>query len=304
MRALVLSIDLDGPAEYAAIHGGPPEPPSAQMYDAPLRRFVELCDGLAAPGTIFVIGRDLNAATAAILEPLLARGFEIGDHSFGHDYRLSRHRVALIDADLERSRAQQKRWLGRAPSGFRAPGYHLSPALIDSLERFGYRYDSSVMPSPPYYLAKLGVLLAYRLSGRGSRALLGSPGIALAPRQPYRPASDPYQRGHRRLLELPIAVATPARLPVTGATLVLAPRPLRATLLRALDAEEVVVINLHGMDLLDPGVEPLPAAIRARQPELRVPLAKRLRILGRAFERLARGRRLLTAERLVESGGI
>jgi len=302
MRALVLSIDVDGPAQYAAIHGLAPEPSGDSMYHGPLRRFVELCAGLGAAGTIFVIGRDLNTATAAVLEPLLALGFEIGDHSFGHDYRLSRRPAAQIDADLERSHAQQERWLGRPPSGFRAPGYHLSPALLDSLERLGYRYDSSVMPSPPYYLAKAGVLLAYRLAGHGSQALLGAPGIALAPRQPYRPASDPYQRGQRRLLELPIAVATPARLPVTGATLVLAPRPVRAMMLRSLDAEEVVMINLHTMDLLDPELEPLPAAIRARQPELRVPLAQRLRILRRVLERLAQGRTLLTAEGLVESG--
>jgi len=40
--------------------------------------------------------------------------------------------------------------------GFRAPGYDLSAPLLRVLERRGYRYDSSVFPSWPYYLAKAG----------------------------------------------------------------------------------------------------------------------------------------------------
>jgi hypothetical protein len=144
-----------------------------------------------------------------------------------------------------------------------------------------------VLPSPPYFAAKALVLGGYRALGQGSRAILGSPRMALSPRHPYRPGRDPYSEGTRALVELPIAVATRARLPVTGASLVLAPEALRRRMVRSLVRQPVVVLNLHAMDLLDPMTDRLPPPLAARQPELRIPVIERLRILAAVIEELA-----------------
>lgn len=299
MRALVLSIDLDGPEQYAAIHGLPSTTaPPDLMYQAPLRRFVELCQALGGPGTIFAIGRDLEREGAESLAALAGAGFEIADHSYAHDYRLTLQSPSDILADLRRSREVFARVVGAEPSGFRAPGHHLSPALLDALEVLGYRYSSSVLPSPAYFLVKLSVLTVLWLTSRSSRAILGSPALALAPRHPYRPARDPYRRGRRALLELPIAVATAARLPVTGACLVLAPALLRRAMLRSLGDQAVVVVNLHAMDLVEPESDGLPVALRRRQPELRIPLDERRRILWRALQELAASRQVMTCRQV------
>src|SRR5690606_5010363 len=100
--------------------------------------------------------------------------------------------------------------------------------------------------------------------------------------------------GKGAVLELPIAVATPLRLPLTGASLVLAPPLLRRAMLRSLEALDVVVINLHAMDLAE--AELVPAPIRDRQPELRLPVRERLAILREAFAALAAGRTVATCE--------
>jgi len=285
---LAITIDMDGPAEYAAIHGvPPPDCDPVVMYAGPLERFAALCHQIGGPGTVFVIGRDLGGSISERLRELAERGFEVASHSAAHDYQLSRLPPMHIEDDLAHARAAHERELGTAPQGFRAPGHHTSSALLDALETTGFAYSSSVLPSPPYYAAKALVLGGYRLLGRASHAMLGSPRMPMAPRAPYRPGRNPYSRGDRALVELPMSVATPARLPVTGASLVLAPTPVRRIMVRALCRQPTIVLNLHAMDLVDSDRDGLPRALVERQPELRTPLPERMHILGAVLEELA-----------------
>ncbi len=295
MRALALTIDLDSPTEYAALHGVAlaAEDPHL-MYRGPLDRFVALCRALGAPGTIFAIARDVCGPAAEKLRSLDAEGFEIACHSFAHDYQLTRRGPGQIVRDVRLAKSAFEKELGFVPLGFRAPGHHLSAALLDELEGQGFTYDSSVMPSPGYWLAKAAVLASYRLRGRGSASLLGSPRHTLAPRRPYHPGRDPYERGERRLVELPITVATTLRLPFTGASIVLAPQALRTAMVRSLESEPLLVVNLHGMDLLDAEVDGLPHELARFQPELRLPVSQRDAILRGALATLASGRELVT----------
>lgn len=305
-RALVVSIDMDAPREYARLHDlalGDHDP--LLMYRAPLERFAALCADLGATGTVFAVGRDVEAGADVALAPLVRRGFEVASHSYSHDYALSRLPAARAHDDVARSVAIIEARVGVRPRGFRAPGYHLSAAVLDALERAGLVYDSSVFPCPAYYAAKALVLAAYRLRARRSAAILSSPRLLLAPTRPYRPARDPYRRGHRGLWELPVSVAGAAKLPTTGAALLLAPEALRAGIVSALERQEIVVLNLHAMDLVDAVRDGLPRAVAERQPELRQSVTQRLDVLRTLLQRLASGRDGLTcaqlAERLTES---
>ena len=73
------------------------------------------------------------------------------------------------------------------PVGFRAPGYDLSERVLDVLMAQGYRYDSSVFPSWPYYVAKAGVMAMMALVGRRSRSVLGDPRVLFAPPRALSP---------------------------------------------------------------------------------------------------------------------
>jgi peptidoglycan/xylan/chitin deacetylase (PgdA/CDA1 family) len=300
-RQLALTLDLDGPHEYAALHGLDAGGDPLIMYRAPLERFCALCQSLGGRGTVFAVGRDVRNEAAERLRAIAADGFEVGCHSAAHDYRLSRRDRATIRNDLASARHALEAEAGVSPAGFRAPGYNLSRELLDEIEEQGFSYDSSVLASPPYYVAKAAVLSAYRLIGRRSAALLGSPRLALAPRSPYRPGDDPYEHGGRRIIELPIAVATPLGLPVTGASVTLAWPALRRAMTRALARRNAVVINLHAMELVDPKTDGLPKELAARQPELRMPLDERDAALRAFLTTIASQREIVTCATMAEA---
>ncbi len=299
MRALVLSIDMDSVGEYAALHGLAQLRPSKNLYTASLQRFVELCQLAGGAGTIFAIGRDVTGEAAVSLRRLVQAGFEVANHSFSHDYHLSRRARRYILTELELTHARIADATGVQPVGMRAPGYHLSAALLDAAMQLGYLYDSSVLASMPYYLAKLAALGLYRLRGRRSAALLGWPTSTLAPPLPYRPAHDPYKPGKRDLWELPITTGGLLQLPFTGAAFLLAPPWALSRLLATAERLPTVVLNLHAIELAD-GHE-VPKEIYERQPELHMPPAARLARLRQVVSHLARTRTTTTCAALASA---
>jgi len=103
--------------------------------------------------------------------------------------------------------------------------------------------------------------------------------VLLAPRRPYRPAAGaPYRDGGGGIVELPIAVTRVARLPVIGTSLTLAPAWLRRRMIAAAVREPLFNLELHGIDLCDSDADDIPAALIARQPDLRRPLAHKLAV--------------------------
>jgi len=164
-----------------------------------------------------------------------------------------------------------------APRGFRAPGYDVSPAMLDELARRSYRYDSSIFPAPGYYAAKATVMAALAVLGRPSGAVLTNPRALVAPADPYRPAmTAPWRRGQAPIVELPVAVTPWSRLPAIGTSLLVAPEPIRTRLLSAMAGREFFNFELHGIDFADADKDGIPGELVARQPDLRLPIAEKL----------------------------
>jgi hypothetical protein len=136
-----------------------------------------------------------------------------------------------------------------------------------------------------------------RLAGRRSRSVLGDPRMLLAPAVPYRPGRSPFSRGQSVLVELPVGVSPGLRLPAIGTSLLLAPTAVRARLLESMRSRPFFNLELHGIDLCDAEGDQIPAALIARQPDLRRPLAAKMAALdatlgevaaaGAGFQRLA-----------------
>jgi peptidoglycan/xylan/chitin deacetylase (PgdA/CDA1 family) len=280
-----LSVDLDAIECYFRIHALPGPPPAEARF-AVLRRclprLAELFARHDVRATWFVVGRDLeeDAEGKRLLRELAAAGHELANHSYSHPYDLVRLPHDQIVEQVDRAHAVVADTCGRAPIGFRAPGYEVSRAVIDLLCERGYRYDSSAFPAVPYYLAKAAVMASMRVRGRPSGSILGRPAVLTAPRTPYRPsAGDPYRRGDRPLLEIPMAVTPWLRLPVIGTWLVVTPPWLRRRLVAAALRAPLTNLELHGIDLADADADRLPAALVARQPDLRRPLRDKLAAL-------------------------
>jgi hypothetical protein len=111
---------------------------------------------------------------------------------------------------------------------------------------------------------------------------------------PYRPGVSPFWRGQSTLVELPISVSPRLRLPAIGTSLLLAPTAVRVRLLEAMRARPFFNLELHGLDLIDADEDGIPAALVARQPDLRVPLVHKRRALEATLDRLAHEYRFWT----------
>ena len=273
MRLCSISIDLDEIACYAQIHGLPQQESHA-VYDLALGRIRAFASDLGISLTLFVIGRDLERAqNVTALRQLVADGHEIGNHSLDHLYDLTRRGQAEQERQIDGANRRLKSELGVTPSGFRAPGYTVTDELLTSVAACGLHYDSSVFPCPPYFAAKAARLVRMKLAGQHSRAVLDTPRVLRAPTVPYR-VGHPYWSTGTGLLELPIQVAGPLRAPFIGTALsLLGPSAARLLTLSLLGAP-MVNLELHGIDFLDG--RDLPEAVTAVQPDVRVPLARKL----------------------------
>ncbi|HEY0477460.1 MAG TPA: polysaccharide deacetylase family protein [Kofleriaceae bacterium] len=307
-RLCAISIDLDSLACYYRIHGLGAPPPGLEhvILERALPRAAQLFASRGLRVTWFVVGRDADGelavadraarrASAEQLRSLAERGDELGNHSYSHPYELARLSPAEVAAEIDGCDRVLRAITGRPPRGFRAPGYDLSPAMLDRLAHLGYRYDSSLFPAPGYYAAKAAVMAALALAGRPSGAVMTNPRALAAPATPYRPAmAAPWRRGQAPVVELPVAVTPWLRLPAIGTSLIVAPALLRRRLVRAMARRGFWNFELHGIDFADAELDGIPGELVARQPDLRLSIQDKLARLGELLDQIAAGWSVVT----------
>lgn len=298
MRVAAVSIDLDEISFYYQIHGLTAEPGgegASAVYDIALDRLEALSTALSVPLTLFAIGGNLaRPKSAARLRQAATRGHEIGNHTYGHPYRLTTLDRGAMEREVEEGARAIHNATGSRPRGFRAPGYTVSDDLLDHLRESGVRYDSSVFPCPAYFGAKVAAITAIRLRGRASHSMADTPNVLRAPTRPYR-VGRPYWKRGDGLLELPIQVTRGLRLPFIGTSVTMAGPAGARALAGMVVGEPLVNLELHGIDVLDrhDGLE----ALVPYQPDVRVPHPRKVEALASAIETLrASGYAFLTLE--------
>jgi peptidoglycan/xylan/chitin deacetylase (PgdA/CDA1 family) len=306
-RRCAISVDLDGLACYYQIHalGTPPPELEHVILERALPRAAALFAARGITPTWFVVGRDADsdaalpdraarAANADRLRALASRGDELGNHSYSHPYDLARMDAKQI-ADEIAGCDRVLRTLGVVPRGFRAPGYDLSPDMLDALARLGYGYDSSILPAPGYYAAKAVVMAGLAATGRPSGAVFTNPRALAASPDPYRPAmTAPWRRGQAPLVELPIATTPWTRIPAIGTTLVVAPAWFRARVIAAMAHRPFWNLELHGIDFADAEQDGIPGELVDRQPDLRVTVEHKLACLEGVLDEIGQRWELVT----------
>lgn len=287
MRHACVTVDLDGLDCYRTIHGRPPSgdvPDPA--YILGVRRLLDLFEECCIRGTLFVIGRDVEAVEhAAILREAVDRGHELASHSFHHDYGLRNWSYEAMERDFQLA-DDALASLGVENVGFRTPGYNVDDVIISLAESRGYLYDSSVFACPPYWLAKAGIMAGMNLIGRPSGSSMTKPQNMLAPITPYR-SGVPFWRRGDGIWQVPMCVVPGVRFPVIGTSLHLmgargfglAYPSIRRTYDRLLNLEFHAI---DFMDFRDDGTHDLVDV----QPDLRVPWSEKRALYLEVFGRV------------------
>ena len=297
-----ISIDLDPLTAYYEIHGLGDPPPSVRytILRKALPRFEEMLREAGVPATFFVVGRDLcrSESGAATLRRLVEeQGCELANHTFTHPYDLNRLPQQVIDSEVRQGHDALVNLVGleHRPVGFRSPGYGIGPKVMEVLANQAYRYDSSMMPSPPYYLAKGAVMAGMFMRGRSSGSVMGDPRFLSCPSEPYRPDVErPWRRGNGPLVEMPVAVLPISRVPVIGTLFAVSSEPVRRFLLRAIARRSFFNFELHGIDLSDAIEDRIPTELAGRQPDLRVPFPEKRERFLRTIQQLKKDHTFMT----------
>lgn len=162
--------------------------PGGGCAAAPTRRLLDLLEATGSHGTFFVLD-EVVRADPALVRDIARRGHEVASHGHAHRH-LAAEGPTAFRAGMTAAHARLADISGRAPIGYRAPYFSLTPAAGWApavLAELGFAYSSSLLPA--------------------RNPLAGWPG---APSRPFRWAAG--------LLELPVPIGRigPLALPFLG----------------------------------------------------------------------------------------
>jgi peptidoglycan-N-acetylglucosamine deacetylase len=160
-----LSLDLDNQWSYLKTHGDAGWESYPTYLPLVVPRILSILRRLGLRITFFVVGQDAaRPENRDALRMLSDAGHEIGNHSYNHEPWLHLYSEAEIEDELVRAEDAIESATGVRPTGFRGPGFSLSPSVLRVLARRGYHYDASTFPTFLGPLARLYYFLTARLS--------------------------------------------------------------------------------------------------------------------------------------------
>ncbi len=285
-----LSLDLDNLWSYMKTHGDEGWEALPSYLDLVVPRFLDIMARKGLRITVFVVGQDAALEkNHAALRSIGDAGHEIGNHSFRHEPWMHRYPEAEQEEELARAERAIEGATGKAPIGFRGPGYALSETTLRVLLRRGYLYDCSTFPSLLGPVARAYYFMTAKLDAkqREERAtLFGSWTEGLRPNAPYRWDID-----GRSLVEIPVTTMPFAKVPVHLSYVLYlglyspfaAKRYFEAAVAMCRASGLGMSLLLHPLDFLGrEDVEEL-----AFFPAMQTPAAKKLALVEQALDTLA-----------------
>ena len=211
-----LSLDLDNLWSYLRVHGDASWQELPSYLGTAVPRILDFLSARSLEITFFVVGLDAAEPDHRDdLRAIAAAGHEIGNHSFRHEPWLHLYSRDELAQELDQAHEAIESAIGRAPVGFRGPGFSISSDLLRELLDRGYLYDASTFPTFIGPLARTYYLLSTRgLSSneRKKRAkLFGTLKDGFRPLPAYR---WHVSGSERRLVEIPVSTMPGLRVPV------------------------------------------------------------------------------------------
>ena len=143
-----LSLDLDNQWSYMKTHGDAGWEAFPSYLDIVVPRVLDFLKERDLKITFFIVGQDaaLEKNHKAI-RSIAEAGHEIGNHSFNHEPWLHLYSKPELIEEFEKTETALANITGKRPTGFRGPGYSLSPTVLEVLAERGYKYDCSTLPT-------------------------------------------------------------------------------------------------------------------------------------------------------------
>jgi peptidoglycan-N-acetylglucosamine deacetylase len=155
-----VTVDVDGPAGLACRPGGPWEGRLTARSEHDfvwrgLERVVGVLDRYGARATFYVPGITVEQDPGLFRE-LAAAGHEIAHHGYAHLPTRALDPAGERE-ELDRGLAALAE-IGVTPSGYRSPGWELTPVTLSLLPELGFAWDSSLMADDRPYRLPNGLL--------------------------------------------------------------------------------------------------------------------------------------------------
>ncbi len=210
-----LSLDLDNEWAYLMTRGDAAWSEYPSYLPVVVPRVLRALSGINQRITFFVVGYDAaQPENAELIRSMVDAGHGIGNHSFRHQPWLHRYTYSELVEEFTRTEEAIEASTGSRPTGFRGPGYSLSPDVLRVLAERGYRYDASTLPTIIGPLSRAFYFRSAELTAeqREERSMLfGTWRDGLRPLHPYQweiPATG------TRMLELPVSTLPLLRVPI------------------------------------------------------------------------------------------
>ncbi len=143
-----ISLDLDNQWSYMKIHGDEGWDNYPSYLDIFVPHVLNLLDETGVKITFFIVGKDAeNPENQKYLRMIADRGHEIGNHSYNHESWLQTFTPLQIEEEIIKAETVIEHATGKKPTGFRGPGFSWSVDLLKVLEKRGYLFDASTLPT-------------------------------------------------------------------------------------------------------------------------------------------------------------
>ena len=143
-----ISLDLDDQWSYMKVHGDEGWETFPSYLDVFLPLVLDTLDKLDVKITFFIVGQDASIEkNHGVLKSIVARGHEIGNHSFHHESWLKTYSKEKIELEIERAEEAIFSATGKRTNMFRGPGFSWSYDLLQVLRKRNYIFDASLLPT-------------------------------------------------------------------------------------------------------------------------------------------------------------
>ena len=130
------------PVPTTAIAASTPHPWGATARNVALPRILDTYRRFDLKQSFFIPGWCLEQYPDTA-EAILKDGHEIGHHGYLHEDPITTYGTQR--EWFERTLEAHKRICGQIPQGYRAPVYNITDEVVDLMQEYGMRYDSSMM---------------------------------------------------------------------------------------------------------------------------------------------------------------